>query len=183
MSDTQNTINWQEPIETVDGDAVKLRWPQQALGVSGTIEVMIAGDDVSRTYNRDGKHYNQEMPDIRNTKPEQAKDKSVSPADDIAARMEKALRKLAAEDIRSHQSDGVQAAIFEARNIVAELPEVVDGDLLEAREIACEQLMSFGASSEMIAADDISKGERDDAIVVHVALAAIRRGRALERGE
>jgi len=81
----------------------------------------------------------------------------------LEQRMEDCLKSLASEDIRSHQSDGVQAAIFEARAILAEL-EPVDPDLQIAREIAD----SFGLSPSLNL-DPIA--------------AAIKRGRALERGE
>lgn len=86
----------------------------------------------------------------------------------LEQRMEGALRKLASEDIRSHQSDGVQAAIFEARAIVAELPEPADPDEIEA-----DAIMTTIGFRNVDPSSDIRK----------VALAALRRGRALERGE
>jgi hypothetical protein len=68
--------------------------------------------------------------------------------------------------------------ITEARAIMAEL-RPVDPDLIEAREIAAETLTRLGASAEQIAAGEIGNGEKDDAIVVHAVLAALKRGREL----
>ena len=56
------------------------------------------------------------------------------------------------------------------------LPEPVDVLLFEAREIAAKVLTDMGASDEQIAAGDIATGKRDDAIIVHATLAALRRG-------
>ena len=53
-------------------------------------------------------------------------------------------------------------------------PAPVDPDLLLARQIAGETLNRLGASAEQIAAGEIKDGKRDDAIIVHAVLAALR---------
>ena len=62
-----------------------------------------------------------------------------------------------------------------AKDFVAELPEVVDGDLLEARKI--------GIAVARLPELDTNEGGYDSHDAVEAALAGIRRGRALERGE
>lgn len=64
----------------------------------------------------------------------------------------------------------------EARAILAEL-EPVDGDLLEARKIAVSETVDTEWQEQMLA------GKSDNNPRVVIALAAIKRGRALERGE
>lgn len=69
-----------------------------------------------------------------------------------------------------------------ARLIAREHPEwVEDPDLATVRKVASGKLNELGAFAEQIAAGEIAAGERDDAIVVHVALAAFKAGRAAER--
>jgi len=66
----------------------------------------------------------------------------------------------------------------EARAIVAELPQPVDPDLLEARKIEYDICDEQGIDPE-----PALRGEWDDKPGVRGVLAAIKRGRALERGE
>jgi hypothetical protein len=63
---------------------------------------------------------------------------------------------------------------------LAEL-DAPDPLLIEAREIAGKTLYRLGASAEMIAAGDITSGLKDDAIIVHACLAALRRGMELAK--
>lgn len=75
----------------------------------------------------------------------------------------------------------------EARAIVAMLPEPVDPDLIEAREIAASECRKVGATA---AAEQIETSiaapetigdhfNKSNAAIVGAALAAIKRGRAL----
>ena len=75
----------------------------------------------------------------------------------------------------------VRKLVVEARAIVAELPEVADGDLLEARNVVMQVHKDRGYMNEDRAALDA--GEYDNDQPVLIAVAAIKRGRALERGE
>jgi len=55
-------IDWTKPLETVSGRSVKfLRFISDS-----TVEVLTSGDNVSRTYFKDGEHYYREQPQIRN---------------------------------------------------------------------------------------------------------------------
>ncbi len=67
----------------------------------------------------------------------------------------------------------------EARAIVALLPEPVDADLIEAREVAAAVFDNGGSHPSI--ASGLRAGKRDGGIDVTVALAAIKRGRALEK--
>lgn len=69
----------------------------------------------------------------------------------------------------------------EARAIVALLPEPVDADLVEARRIAVEQLTAPGQSEVFLGL--IADGTNDHYSEVRIALAAIKRGRALAAGD
>lgn len=86
-----------------------------------------------------------------------------------------------------HQTFFVPAQVVQdARDALALLPEPVDGDLVEAREMAID-LMSKTviANGNPQAAPEIVRireGKGDTNSYVVACLAAIRRGRALERG-
>lgn len=69
--------------------------------------------------------------------------------------------------------------INDARAIVAELPEPVDPDLMEAREAVIASV-GFGGT---IAADRARSGDFDTWPTVIAALAGIKRGRALAAGD
>lgn len=106
------------------------------------------------------------------------------PSDPIAKRMEALVRRIADDE---HFSDSAEARAVtrEARAIVALLPEPVDADLVEAREMAID-LMSKTviANGNPQAAPEIVRireGKGDTNSYVVACLAAIRRGRALER--
>lgn len=95
----------------------------------------------------------------------------------IAKRMEALVRRVADDE---HFSDSAEARAVtrEARAIVALLPEPVDADLVEARKLACENSRWDRSSDQW---RDVMTGKQDRIPMVSVALAAIRRGRALER--
>lgn len=70
--------------------------------------------------------------------------------------------------------------LVEARDVArALLPEPVDADLVEARRIAVEQLTAPGQSDTFLGL--IADGTNDHYSEVRIALAAIKRGRALEK--
>lgn len=101
----------------------------------------------------------------------------------LEQRMEDLVRRIAS--VR----DGCDGAVYsfregvaaeweaEAVAIVAELPDPVDPDLIEARKI------SVGFKSGLKIEDEILAGKRDDEEAIQAILKAIQRGRALERGE
>ena len=68
-------------------------------------------------------------------------------------------------------------AVGEARTIAELLPPVIDPDLIEARKIAADAL------DEPETAKQVMDGKSDHSVWVKSALTAIKRGRALERGE
>ena len=111
-------------------------------------------------------------------------------SDECLARLEALARKIATLRIgatpfirTAHDQAVIQDAVEEANAIVAMLPAPIDPDLLEARHVTHGELMRLGASEQTIVAGDILHGVHDDAIVMHVARAALARGRELERGD
>lgn len=94
------------------------------------------------------------------------------PSDDIAKRMEALVRAMAGANVLSGFTH-----YDEAKAIVALLPKPVDADLVEARKLAVEHTDGWGERR----AADILAGLCDDGVAVPAMLAAIRRGRALER--
>jgi len=85
--------------------------------------------------------------------------------------LELLVRRMAVDDI------GVHEAFAEARALA---PEPVDPDLVEAREacaIHAQRLNDYGLAAEY------RSGELDQQFEMQATLAAIKRGRALERGE
>lgn len=62
------------------------------------------------------------------------------------------------------------------RGLIA--PEPVDPLLIEAREICSA---AYRAASYTAYADEMARGGRDDTIIVHATLAALKRGMELQR--
>jgi hypothetical protein len=96
----------------------------------------------------------------------------------VWGRMEALVRQIGAD--REPNGEGIvvfngSALVAEARAIVALLPEPVDADLVEARRLA----VGFRSGEKI--RDEILTGERDSEEAIQALLAAIRRGRALER--
>jgi hypothetical protein len=83
-------------------------------------------------------------------------------------------RKWVATNAPGAKADGLLAFLAEHSAL---LPEPVDGDLVEAREVV------VAMEDRPFYSWKIRSGEHDGSHLVQVALAAIRRGRALERGE
>ena len=72
-----------------------------------------------------------------------------------------------------------RARILAARLIQRHHPELlVDPDLLEAREIVAKY---WEVNGSPICAAGYRAGNRDDWVIAHIALAAIKRGRELEQ--
>jgi len=92
------------------------------------------------------------------------------------ARMEALLRKMAG--CMQHCMYSVH--YDEAREIVAMLPEAVDGDLIEARNAVANELRG---QRRFIEADSVLDGKYDGDESVRCALACIKRGRELERNK
>jgi len=93
--------------------------------------------------------------------------KDISP--EVVERMAALVRDLAASQTR-----GCYAV--EAREIVALLPEVVDPDLIEAREIAAKRFPGTWTSTAML------RGEFDH-LYVSAILDGIKRGRRLSQDQ
>jgi len=115
----------------------------------------------------DHPHYRQPTPQA-DTKP------------DVTTRMEALVRGLA----EGHRGSWTWAAekIDEARAIVALLPEPVDPDLIEAREIVAKCCKWFSnAADQRLMVPSILDGSWDEAKagLVQATLAAIKRGREL----
>lgn len=92
---------------------------------------------------------------------------------ETVGRMEALVRKVATWTWVAHTDADKDYA--EARAIVAKLPEPVDPDLVEAREIA-----QHGVN---VGVNDFAGGHCDKSHDVQLALAAIKRGRALAAGD
>lgn len=71
----------------------------------------------------------------------------------------------------------------EARAIVAMMPPAVDPDLLEARKIVAADMDDGAGAIACGYPQSCLDGDYDDKPIMAVALAAIRKGRELERGE
>lgn len=102
-------------------------------------------------------------------------------ADPIAKRMEALVREVAKCRFAGDESRGFGVGsipILEARAIVSLLPEPVDADLVEARECVAAV---YEAANRSDLAKITRDGGQDKRLRVQCALAAIRRGRALER--
>jgi len=159
-------IDWSAPIEAVHEDgrvvAVKISMGPYA-GNQYDLTPELPNDDPEGfghfTFAEDGSHHIAKWR-IRNvaTKP-------VRTAAEMLGRLEALARRLAAPDQPGvHYVTQMEPLREEARAIVAEMTPPVDPDLIEARKIAAE-------------AEDAPHGTLED-----VALAAIKRGRELERG-
>lgn len=96
---------------------------------------------------------------------------------ELIDRMARLLRQQV-DSLKHYSEDSVTDAVKEARAIVAELPEPVDADLLEARKLACENSRWERNCDQWRATEE---GRQDHIPMVRAALAAIKRGRALER--
>jgi len=96
----------------------------------------------------------------------------------LEQRMEDFVRRVAMLNLQSASLTGTPAWNVgkEAAELRAELPEPVDGDLLEARKIVAEGVYPTQKEATM-------NGEHDLGFYVQTARTAIKRGRALERGE
>lgn len=101
---------------------------------------------------------------IRNIQPVAAKP---AISDELVDRMVALVREMASE------------GYDRASDIVAKLPQPVDPDLLEAREIACAEVPSWAAEQKR----RCRQGTYDGNLLIVLALAGVRRGRSLERGE
>lgn len=102
------------------------------------------------------------------------------PSDDIAKRMEAFVRR-AAVDL-DHEQGPVECALqMEARSIVALLHEPIDPNLLECRKIGAEISKKHSALHQIMRPQSWEDGDNDDSHKMELMLAAIRRGRALER--
>lgn len=124
----------------------------------------------------DGKH---EVPGfqwrIRNVQP--ATQTQTLTAQEHLARMEALVRKMAMADKAevAIMGTGQREAYLEARALVAEMEPVVNGDLVEARRIVKE--------TNVMASYDYEGGGFDSTPIIQAALAAIKRGRELARGD
>lgn len=95
---------------------------------------------------------------------------------ELVARMEQLVRDLHEDHIKHGAHDYVQDFVSRAAAIVADLPKPVDPDLIEARRVAEHRSSVRGYLYPL---DAFCQGHRDDGDDVQIALAAIKRGRAL----
>ncbi|WP_338469061.1 hypothetical protein V3I01_08130 [Sphingomonas sp. gentR] len=180
MSDDLSKVDWTRPIEAVndcDGRVVVLTLASSCpdkLAYYWTTDS--PAGDANCYWKVDGSNACNPNWRIRNVA--EVPWNSKEPSDPIAKRMEALVRALAESRYGISLAD-------EARAIVALLPEPVDADLVEAREMAID-LMSKTviANGNPQAAPEIIRireGKGDTNSYVVACLAAIRRGRALER--
>lgn len=164
------TVNWNEPIEAVHEDGRV--HPVKFEGTSGPHWIAQGDDDprdIGLYYNADGTSaYSFSKWRIRNVQPAAAKPAGIDAA--LVDRMVEALKEVAAAKwLENH----TPSYVLEARAIVAELPEQVDTDLLEARKVAVPYVDAL--------TNDILDGGYDSSSEVCAALAGIKLGRQLER--
>lgn len=172
-------VDWTKPIEAVheDGRVVSAHVEDKPIDDMDSVGVRRA-DKVYMHVKQDGTYYSVGYGDgwrIRNVQPAVAKPAEIDAA--LVERMVAALRLAADMGSMSH-ADDIDAAGEAARAIVAELPEPVDADLLEARKLACENSRWERNCDQWRATEE---GRQDHIPMVRAALAGIKRGRALER--
>lgn len=166
-------VDWSKPIEAVhvvSGKVVAVAPKGESYGPFQDIQPSLPGGVFS--FKVDGSHAYGKWT-IRNVQtPEPTP--AIDPA--LVERMVALTKLIAAHD---------KSLVFgqcreEARDILMEL-EPVDEDLLEARQVARDVV--GGSKQSMAYLNNITDGHNDRWPEVRIALAAIRRGRALERGE
>lgn len=80
-------------------------------------------------------------------------------------------------DLAGYPAASIYDAIDEAQAIAKALPKPVDPDLIEARNLV-ECTVHWSAQTDR----DLASGKNDGTTEMRIALAAIKRGRELERG-
>lgn len=98
--------------------------------------------------------------------------------DALVERMVKLVRDLHADHVEHNMHDRVQDFVARTAAIVAELPEPVDPDLIEARHQESEALERNGFIEGALR---VRNGEMDEEGPVRCRLEGIKRGRELER--
>lgn len=160
------SVNWSRPIEAVHVDG-RVMPVQRFIGLNGT-NVMPTLDGGWFSFCEDGRHSFLECPwRIRNV---------AQPAptpDDLTKRMEELVRKVSQYP---RTTSNVDDWAEEARAIVALLPSPVDTDETEAQKLNNE-------SPYDLTGLDRGQAVRNVKYIKATILAAIKRGRALERGE
>lgn len=95
--------------------------------------------------------------------------------EDISQELAQRMAVLLRSQVERHAGEAdVAPALNEARAIVAELPEPVDPDVLEARRLV-ECTVHWSPQTDR----DLASGKNDDTPEMRIALAAIKRGREL----
>lgn len=98
--------------------------------------------------------------------------------DALVERMVKLVRDLHADHVEHNMHDRVQDFVARTAAIVAELPEPVDPDLIEARKLVAKRYNRETSSDAIL---ETLLGDDDDTDAVRNCVAAIKRGRELER--
>jgi len=190
-NDTQRkAVDWSKPIEAVHVDgrvrAVELAYNQPDMdGDYKLTEPLEPKMDQAHYFDADGSQvYELDRAlgggrpwKIRNVQTPEAATPAIDPA--LVERMRNLVQNMAQADKRevAIMGTGQREAYEEARDILKAL-EPVDGDLLEARRLIIE--LSGSVNPAWIQNVKDGKHDQDDE-GVPIALAAIRRGRALER--
>ena len=161
-------IDWNKPIEAVheDGRVVSVTLMRHGQGPWYDVTPSLGAH---WSFQPEGHHSDPlckwRIRNVASTTPER------DPA--LWDRMEALVREMASQR-------GPEPRFIErARAIVAALPKPVDPDLIEARSIVANAKPHVAEYS----GQDILAGLEDDCFAMLVALAGIRRGRALQRGE
>ncbi len=106
---------------------------------------------------------------------------------ELVDKMVTLVRTMAAcgEPLTDHfiKGSGAYFAYRDAKAIAALLPEPVDPDLIEARELAIKHCTNVGTTGEGIDEYAVREGRYDQGYAVRGMLAAIKRGRELAGGK
>lgn len=171
-------VDWTKPIEAVheDGRTFAAVFDYGQNGDHYWIESGKEPEDCALFYYESGEPAS---PTYKNWRIRNVQPAATKPAisDELVERMVAAVRQHASGSAEVLQrSDGEYRSLYaECMAIAAELPQSVDPDLLEARKCAVPYVDALTS--------DILEGGYDSSSQVSAALAAIKRGRALERGE
>lgn len=171
-------VDWSKPIEAVHESNTVRRATAGFLGGKPVVHIHGIGDN----WYVQGNEVGGTKWTIRNV---QTPTPAIDPA--LVERMVTLVRGMreATKDNHTGKYAVAHNAYREARDIMdiiePEVPEKIDEDLLTAREIALRY--SLPAQLSSLSSYNTNQGKFDDHQVMHALQAAIRRGRALERGE
>jgi len=183
------SVDWNKPLEAVheSGRVVSMRRAINDDGPDSAGEYEVYPDHgIEQVFFRaDGTHVDEDHGGcpwrIRNRSPDKFAENAENSQPLISLELQARMVALVRRCADSAMASGDLYTMREATAIVAELPQPVDPDLLEAREVA---IATVGDRDwPQVWAKEVRAGQYDRESRVRVALAAIKRGRELAERE